>query len=223
MSEKYNHKLGLLGLGSRSTLYYIERLNNSYQKKYGGYSTCPFVLYNANFELLNPYLPNDFRTLEPNLSSILENLGSIKAEQWIIPNITLHETYDRLENKINILHPIELGIQAVKNSSSSTAVLFGSRYSMTSNYIKQAFETKGIKIIKPTKTEMEDIEAMRNKLYSASETAKDIRVFETLRAKYLEHYPVIIACTELSLLSNIDSKYLIDLAYLQINAAVQNL
>ncbi len=57
--------LGLLGLGSRSTQHYIGLMNARYNALHGGYSTCPFVMLNVDFNRINPFLPDDFEHLGP--------------------------------------------------------------------------------------------------------------------------------------------------------------
>ena len=59
--RKYNFRLGILGLGSRSTIFYMEQLNKIHQAVHGGYSTCPFMLINSDFNGINPFLPNSFK------------------------------------------------------------------------------------------------------------------------------------------------------------------
>ncbi len=49
------NKLGIIGLGSKSTTYYIELLNLFYNKKHGGFNTCPFTMVNINFNEINPF------------------------------------------------------------------------------------------------------------------------------------------------------------------------
>ena len=53
------NKLGIIGLGSKTTTYYIEMLNQLYNKKHGEFNTCPFTMININFNEINPFLPND--------------------------------------------------------------------------------------------------------------------------------------------------------------------
>ena len=52
-----NGTLGILGLGSRTTQFYIQELNRMFQAKKGGYSTCPFILLNTDFHKINTFLP----------------------------------------------------------------------------------------------------------------------------------------------------------------------
>ena len=88
-------QLAILGLGSRSTLYYLEQLNKVYNTKNGGYSTCPFFLLNTDFDTINPLLPNTSVQLDAILQSYLYQIEALDVAELLIPNITLHETIDR--------------------------------------------------------------------------------------------------------------------------------
>jgi aspartate racemase len=68
---------GILGLGSRSTLFYIEQLNKGYNKKHGDYSTFPFKMLNVDFQLYNTYLPAQYEILLPQLQKDLSWPGSL--------------------------------------------------------------------------------------------------------------------------------------------------
>ncbi|MDG2431828.1 hypothetical protein, partial [Flavobacterium sp.] len=96
--------VGLLGLGSRSTLYYIEQLNRLYNKKMGGYSTFPFMMINTNFDTINSLLPNPSNELDAVLTEYVTRLEKLEITAILIPNITLHETIDRLKIRKKILH-----------------------------------------------------------------------------------------------------------------------
>ena len=69
------NKLGIIGLGSKSTTYYIELLNLFYNKKHGGFNTCPFTMVNINFNEINPFLPNDFININGNILPYLHYIN----------------------------------------------------------------------------------------------------------------------------------------------------
>ncbi len=132
---KVPKKLALLGLGERSTAFYLQELNRYYQQYYGNDSTCPLVLLNTDFSEFNPYLPNQFDMLEQRLSYYLHEVTALGVESVLIPNITLHETYDRLIKNTNnhiakCIHPIELAITELQKAQHTNIVLFASAYSM---------------------------------------------------------------------------------------------
>ena len=75
------NKLGIIGLGSKSTTYYIELLNLFYNKKHGGFNTCPFTMVNINFNEINPFLPNDFININGNILPYLHYINSLKVRE----------------------------------------------------------------------------------------------------------------------------------------------
>ena len=81
-------ELGILGLGSRSTLWYIEQLNARHQEIHGGFSTCPHVLLNTNFNQINPFLPDQFEQLEGVVKKYLDALVELGCSKILIPNMT---------------------------------------------------------------------------------------------------------------------------------------
>lgn len=195
--------IGILGLGSYSTLYYIERLNQLTQDQKGGYHTCPFKLLNANFNDINPYLPNQFDELKEPTQYYIEALNEMGVDQIIIPNITLHETIDQLGLATGvydkIVHPLQVIIDVVIKKEIRKMVVFGTRYSMTSDYIKNYFERAGIEIVQPNDEDMDFIDAFRVKVYENETTKKTNEAFGVLLDKYTKHNPVLLACTELSI------------------------
>jgi aspartate racemase len=215
--------IGILGLGNRSTLFYIDQLNTFYNSKLKNYSTCKFILYNTNFQEINPFLPVDFQKLEPVLTNYISEIKSLNINYLIIPNITLHQTFDRLTLNIKIAHPIQITIQRLQKNNFQKAVVFASKYMMASDYLKASFLSKGISIIEPSEEDKTFIEYMRHQLYEGKETDSDILNFEALKLKYTENQPLIIACTELSIFSCFSDSKVYDMALLQVEEAVNHL
>jgi aspartate racemase len=199
--------LGLLGLGSRSTTFYIEQLNHAYNKKYGGYSTCPLTLLNSNFNDFNPYLPNQYPTLETALEVYLCSLSRLGVQQLIIPNITLHETYDRLKDddkaEIELIHPVKITVEKIRQNKHAKVVLIGSKYTMLSKVLSAQFSLQGINVILPSREERDTIDMIRQRVYANEESTEDITSFRTLLERYEQQAPIIIACTELSIARHI--------------------
>ena len=91
--------LGILGLGSRTTAYYITELNRLYNLYKGGYSSCPFLLWNTNFDTINSLLPNPSKELDSATQQCINEIEKLDIDFILVPNITLHETIDRLRVK----------------------------------------------------------------------------------------------------------------------------
>lgn len=214
-------KLAILGLGSRSTLFYIKELNELYNKVKGGYSTCPFLLLNTDFNAINSLLPNTSSALDNVVFKYISDIKKLTVPYLLIPNITLHETVDRLNVAVQILHPIHLSIQKIKEKKLNRVVLFGSLFSMTASYIKHQFKTNSIEVISPNKEDMLFIDDVRKAIYNETETVELIQKYHSVLNKYSANNIVVISCTELSILNPKDNFNSLDMAQLQIKEAVK--
>ncbi|WP_055444824.1 aspartate/glutamate racemase family protein [Lacinutrix himadriensis] len=214
-------KLGVLGLGSRSTLYYLSELNRLYNQVKGAYSTCPLVLLNTDFNAINSLLPNTSKELDAVLESYIHELETFDAQQLLIPNITLHETIDRLSITKNVLHPVPLSIKKMKENNWTKVVLFGSLFSMSTSYIKDPFVANGVEVILPSPEDMLFIDMVRKQIYSETETSELIEKYHRIIHKYTAKHPVILSCTELSILKPKGNKNLLDMADVQIEEAIK--
>lgn len=213
--------LSILGLGSRSTLFYLAELNKLYLKKKGGYSTCPFTLLNTNFDGINSLLPHPSKPLEKITQQYITDLEKMEGEYLLIPNITLHETIDRLNISKHILHPIHLTVSKIKQFNWDTVVLFGSTHSMESTYIRSILNSNGIQVILPSLEDMSSIDDVRKQVYNKTEPKDLIDNYHSLIEKYSKTAPVVLGCTELSILKpKLPHKHLLDMAQVQIEAAV---
>jgi len=214
--------LGILGLGSRSTIFYIKELNRLYHQKKGGYSTCPFKLWNVNFDGLNNLLPETSEKLETLVRKYLLELQELNVDAILIPNITLHETIDKLVDNQKIIHPVHLTAEMIKEQGVKEIVLFGSLYMMESDYLKTAFN-ENIRVILPSKEERLFIDTVRKHIYWEIETKELIKKYTDLIEKYTTNYGVVLACTELSVGWGGANNKVFDMSRIQIEKAVENL
>lgn len=210
----------ILGLGSRSTLFYIKELNKLYNEKNGAYSTCPLLLLNANFNDINPLLPNRSKQLDAVVQQYINAIEKLDIDHILIPNITLHDTVDNLSVQKKIIHPLPLSVSKIKANKHSKIVLFGSLYSMQCSYINAYFKSNNIEVVWPSQTDMQAIDNIRKAIYSETETDDLIKNYHLLIAKYSKDFPVVLACTELSILKPTDHSNIFDMAQIQIETAI---
>lgn len=216
--------INILGLGSRSTLFYLESLNNLYHNYLGDYNTFPCTVHNKNFNAINPFLPNHFEKLVPNLQTYLDDIEASSNGYLIIPNITLHEAYDRCQSILKILHPLQLTAGHIKTKSIKKVTLLGSNYTMESEYISSFIKRLHVDIVIPNKQDREVIDTLRKAVYRKPPTDEHLDIYNNLIADYTKDSHVLIACTELSILNNnFQNNRTIDMAELQIQSAVQKL
>ncbi len=216
-----NKTIGILGLGNRSTLFYIDELNRRFNLLHKGDSTCPFILYNIDFEKVNPYLPNQFNKLIPLLSLYINNIKQLGINFLLIPNITLHESIDKIYIDLDIAHPIQLTIDKLTDREHTETVIFGSLYTMKSTYLKHSFQQRGILLIEPEMEDQKFLDYLRKQVYFEQESKKDLEEYRRLLNIYSKDHPVVIACTELSICTSQKLNNIFDTASFQIEKTLE--
>jgi aspartate racemase len=218
-----SNSLGILGLGSVSTLFYVKEINKRYGGKKGNSDTCPFRLLNVNFNEINNLLPSTSTELDKIVGTQLAKLAALGANTILVPNITLHETVDRLELGQAIVHPVFSTILSLKEKQIAKVVLVGSLHSMQSHYLKSHFEENGIEVTKPSLEDMELADEVRKRVYNEVASQDLLQQFNQMLEKYALHNAVVIACTELSVALSSTMPQILDMARLQIGCAVEKL
>ena len=207
---------GILGLGKESTLYFLNQIHEKYRLNNQEWSTCPLMMYQIDFQEINPFLPNKFSILIPKLEFYFQQISELGIYKLLVPNITLHETLDQISFPFHICHPILLTLKHLKENSISKVFLFGTMYTMNSEYLEQKFSENNIVLNLPTDADQLWIDNFRKTVYAQKTSSEEILYFQQLIKKYSAKSPVVIACTELSLFALKNDESCIDMADLQI-------
>ena len=213
-------KVALLGLGNRSTLFYVDQLNEQYNKLNKGYSTFPMWVLNTDFNKINPHLPNKFENLIPIANSYFKELEDLGASRLIIPNITFHETIDQIETSIEVLHPLNILKENLSKCPKKKVSIIGSYYTMSCDYLDDCLLPSGIEKVEIADDDKIWIDKFRIKVYEGEESDLEIEKFKELCLNYQAEAEIVIACTELSIHAPKELKY--DLAQLQIKALINS-
>jgi aspartate racemase len=209
---------GILGVGAYSTQYYLGEIQRKFNEKNQEFSTYPYLLYQIDFQEINPFLPNQFSVLKPKTESILNEIYKLGIKVLLVPNITLHETLDRIKSPIKLYHPVRLTIDYLIKNQISKVTLFGTFYTMHSEYLKQKFNKNNIQIVVPSDVHQEWLDNFRKVIFNQTFTLDQIEIYQDLIKEYSVENPVVIACTELSVFALKNSSTCIDMVDLQIKA-----
>ncbi|KIA84617.1 hypothetical protein OA84_03685 [Kaistella solincola] len=209
-------KKGILGLGRVSTTYYFNEIQRRYQLLHDEFSTCELLLYQIDFQEINPFLPNNFENLIPKIESYLAQISKMGISHLLVPNITLHETLDKIDFPFEIYHPVDLAFNYLTEKAISEIYIFGTFYTMNGRYICEKFAQKAVKSLKPNRADQTWLDTFRKAVYNETQTADEVKHFQNLIEKYTTKSPVLLACTELSVFSPKDNLRCIDMAELQI-------
>ncbi len=208
--------IGLLSLGERSTAYYLSRIC-----ELSGARAVPVLLEEMNFDIINKHLPCNFPELEPALQDGLNRLS--ECDVVVIPNMTLHETFDRLPTlsaAARVIHPVDETLACLGNAQADNAVVLGSAHTMTSPYWADALRNMGVNPTSASGKTVAIVDAFRLKVYARTETAEDVKIFQDRILEYSHVCPVIVACTELSMFTEKKERNIFDAAEIQIKTAI---
>ena len=207
---------GVLGLGEASTAYYLNQIHQKFNNNNEEFSTCPLLLYQVDFQSLNPFLPNNFEELIPSVTEYLDAIAKLGVSKLLVPNITLHETLDQVSYSVELCHPIQLTIAHLRKDKMTDVFIFGTFYTMNSDYLRKQFSEAGIQLSQPEREDQLWIDDFRKKVYEKQSIPSEIETFQNLIKKYSKSKPVLIACTELSIHCLKNEGSCIDMADLQI-------
>ena len=213
---------GVIGLGSRTTTYYINEINRQFNDKKGGYNTFPFLLINANFHNINPYLPNQYKKINEELVQLIKKAKQIGLSKIIFPNITIYETlyeFPYLSKDIKVIDPITEVITLIDKSKPILVV--GSEYTSNSTNLAKRFKEDGFKVNTNESSISNWINDFRIRVYHEKETLQDTEEFNELIDSLALSQSVLIACTELSTVLQTKNNNVFDMVDIQIKAFIK--
>ncbi|MFT6717083.1 MAG: aspartate racemase [Saprospiraceae bacterium] len=203
-------QIGLLYLGKDSSEFYLRKLVKL------GFHDVKVIA--TDFSAINTQLPKNFALLKDLVTPYLRQAEQKKITSLIVPNITLHETIDQLDGpfKFNFMHPVLKGAKALQKKAVAEVILFGSLHTMKGNYVKDHFKASDINTSIPLAQDMIYIDKIRRKVFDGSIQYTEIEKYVELINTYCQKSPVVLACTELSILHHsIKSSDVFDLATIQ--------
>lgn len=198
--------LGILGLGRRSTQFYIDELDEN------GH---PF--FQTDFESINAQLPDNHLIIKELLTPVFEQIKASEVTHLLVPNITLHKVLDEMDFPFSLIHPIELMKKALQNAEKPVMII-GTRHTSKDSFVGKAVYDSGTILTPTPPTIIQQADELRLAVYNGSETEVQIGDFNATIAELAAKATPVIACTELSVVSRIEGP--IDLGRLQIESAL---
>jgi len=212
-----NHTLGILGLDERTTRFYLDRLMSLIGK-----AEINIILKEIDFESINKHLPSKYFRLKPLLHKALSTFPTCNA--IIVPNMTLHETFDQLsglEPSFPLVHPVHETVKSLLSNGVNRVSVVGSYHTTHAPYWATHLNTAGIEMLPVDEDASRAIDTFRKQVYAGEETPMMIKVFQTTLRDILHSRPIILACTELSLHTPIKESGIFDAVDIQIQAALR--
>lgn len=206
-----DRKIGLMGLARRATDFYLQHVPHD---------RAHLQLIKLDFDNdINPYLPSNELMLDGKLRTELEKFDDVTC--ILIPNITLHETLDRIDpngEHFPVVHAVRETIAELKSQGVSRVTLFGSLHTMNAQLLIEQFEANSIQCHRPSEEDQQRIDSLRQSVYAGAESEDDLEQFQKLLKTY-NNAPVVLACTELSLIASAEQG-VVDMARVSIQRAL---
>lgn len=209
--------IGLLQLGQRATEFYQGRLL---------VAGVGLELVATDFPKINENLPDRHQPLSLLLDVALRQF--VRAERIVMPNFTLHQTFDqRLYDSsyaTQLVHPLQAVMPFVVAKKPQPILVAGSRYTMESDYVASYLAHYDLTVLAPHEEWKRTMDDLRIAAYKKCETESALQQFKRLMEVTAVRHTIVVACTELSLLlpelGLDDHKNIIDTAQCQIQQAL---
>lgn len=208
-------KLGLIGgISWISTRTYYETINRLVQKREGARASPPLVIESLDFR--------DFSHLESEeewdkatrlLTESAQRLEQAGAQSILITANAMHRAYDAVVEAVSIpvLHIADCTGARMSEKASQKSAILGTRSVMTESFMRERLVSHGVDLMPPRPEDVELLDrliAEELKLGKASRDAE--RALKSIITWYEQHgaKSIILACTELELVVDIDANVL---------------
>ncbi|QUL36445.1 aspartate/glutamate racemase family protein [Erythrobacter sp. JK5] len=208
-------KLGLIGgMSWVSTGMYYDRINRIVQKRAAPMASAPMLIESLDFcQLYAIREDRDWKRASEVLCDSARRLEGAGAEGLIIGANSMHKLYDDVAAAVDIpiLHIADYVGKALKEAGHKSAALIGTRNVMTESFYRQRLVAHGIDLLPPN---MDNVETLDRIIYDELMVGKVTRDAERAMKTIITNKSqegaeaVVIACTELELVVDVDANVL---------------
>jgi len=208
-------KLGLIGgMSWVSTRTYYERINRTVQRQVGATSSAPMLIESLDFSrVYRAQTKEDWEHATEVIAESAQRLTDAGAEMIVIGANSMHKVYREVEARVAtpILHIAECVGAKMKEDGIERAALVGTRNVMTESFYRRRLVSHGVDLLPPDMAYVEQLDRIIYEELMVGKATQDAR--RSLRSMFtnLEKegaQAVILACTELELVVDVDANIL---------------
>lgn len=208
-------KLGIIGgMSWVSTATYYDHINRIVQRRAAPMASAPLLIESLDFaELYALVEERDWLRAGGVLTQSARRLEDAGAEALIIGANSMHRCYDEVAAAIDIpiLHIAEYVGRAMKRAGKTSAALLGTRNVMTESFYRKRLVAHGIDLLPPNMAYVEMLDRIiYDELMVGKVTREAERTMKTIITNTAQEgaQAVVLACTELDLVVDIDANIL---------------
>ncbi|VVT19462.1 aspartate/glutamate racemase family protein [Erythrobacter sp. EC-HK427] len=208
-------KLGLIGgMSWVSTHRYYERINKRIQRDVGPRHSAPLLIESLDFaQIYQLQTPEDWERGAAVITAAANRLADAGAEMLIIGANSMHRMFREIEAQVPVpmLHIAECVGAKMAEDGIARAALIGTRNVMTESFYRRRLVAHGVDLLPP---DMEHADELDRMIYEELMVGKARKESErTLRGWFTGYerdgaQAVVLACTELELIVDIDANVL---------------
>lgn len=197
--------IGLIGGTSWvSTIDYYRILNTTVNERLGGMESAKLIIHSVNYgEIVSLTYKGDWDSIAVIICNAAQQIEKAGADCILLGANTMHKIADKVQAAVSVplIHVADVTAKAILQQGMDTALLLGTRYTMTDGFYEERLKQHGVKAIVPGK---EEVEFISNSIYN--ELGKGIFLPETKSAyldiisKQMGVQGIIFGCTEIPLL-----------------------
>ncbi|WP_120076629.1 aspartate/glutamate racemase family protein [Aurantiacibacter odishensis] len=208
-------KLGLIGgMSWVSTRTYYERINRFVQRQVGATSSAPMLIESLDFaRVYRAQSKEDWEHATDVIAESAQRLSDAGAEMIVIGANSMHKVYRDVEARVStpILHIAECVGEKMKADGIERAALIGTRNVMTESFYRRRLVSHGVDLLPPDMNYVEELDRIIYEELMVGRATRDAQ--RSLRSMFTNlqkdgAQAVILACTELQLVVDVDANIL---------------
>jgi aspartate racemase len=208
-------KLGLIGgMSWVSTRDYYEQINRGVRRRTSPMASAPLLIESLDFaQLWGLSGEEDWDRAGEVLAQSAQRLAAAGAQGLIICANSMHKVYDRVAEAagVPVLHIADCIGQAMQAAKATNAALIGTGNVMTESFYRRRLVAHGVDLLPPDMDMVGTIdriiyeELMRGK--ATREAERTLKTWIT-RKEQDGAEAIVLACTELSMIVDVDANVL---------------
>ncbi len=208
-------KLGLIGgMSWVSTHSYYKRINTLVQRRISPMASAPLLIESLDFSALYGLAKDDdWSNAAAILAQSAQRLEQAGAGAVIICANSMHKVFNQVAGAVDIpvLHIADCVGARMKRDGATDAALIGTRNVMTESFYRERLVAHGVDLLPP---DMANVDALQHIIYDELMLGKRTRSAERqlksiiTRKKQDGAGAIVLACTELELVVDIDANVL---------------
>ncbi len=208
-------KLGLIGgMSWVSTRSYYEQINRLVQRRISPTASAPMLIESLDFaQLARVREDADWDRVGNVLSQSARRLEQAGAQAIVIGANSMHKVYRTVCEAVDVpvIHIAECVGERMKRDGRTDATLIGTRNVMTEPFYRRRLEAHGVALTEPDLKNVEMIDRIiYNELMVGKVTRDAQRDLRTVLTRKQQEgvQAIVLACTELALVVDVDANIL---------------